>query len=128
MRRSPLAITGAVAASALLALSVAAAPAASAYPPGKTEKTKLNKTETKAGGKVKVEAKNAQPGCKVTYQVVNAKGKVKSQKTGTVGNDGTASKKLVLPDKKNKTFTIVTKISGSGCTPTSSSATITTSK
>lgn len=128
MRRTPLTIAGAVAGAALLAISVAAAPAASAYPPGKEEKTKLNKTETKPGGKVQVEAKNAQPGCTVTYQVINAQGKVKSEKSGKVGSDGTAYMKLTLPDKANKTFTIVTKISGKGCEKTSSSATITTSK
>ena len=127
MRRTTMAVAAATC-SGLLGLGLIAAPAAMAYPPGKEEKTKLSKSETKPGGRVAVEAKNAQPGCTVTYEVVNEKGKVKSKKTGTVGSDGTATTKLTLPDKANKTFTIRTKISGSGCAKTSSSATITTSK
>lgn len=122
MRRTTMAVAAATC-SGLLGLGLIAAPAAMAYPPGKEEKTVVNKTEVNPGGKVKAQARNAQPGCRVSFTVVNRKGKTISTRTGEVGNDGRASRSVRMPDKPGN-YEIVTRVYGKGCQEASSSASV----
>lgn len=123
MRRTTMAVAAA-ASSGLLGLGLFAAPAAMAYPPGKEEKTVVNKTEANPGGRVKAEARNAQPGCRVSFSVVNERGKTKATRTRTVGEDGRANATVPMPEKPG-TYEIVTRVFGKGCSEASSSATVT---
>jgi len=123
MRRSTMAIAAATC-SGLLAIGLVAAPAASAYPPGKDQKTTVNKDEVRPGGKVKSEVRNAQPGCRATFAVVNSKGKTKATRTRTVGENRQVQATLPMPNRPG-TYTIVTTVSGRGCQAGSSEATVT---
>jgi hypothetical protein len=123
MRRSTMAIAAATC-SGLLAIGLVAAPAASAYPPGKDQKTTTNKDEVRPGGKVKSEVRNAQPGCRATFAVVNAKGRTIETRTRTVGEDRRVQVTLPMPERSG-TYTIVTTVSGRGCQAGSSEASVT---
>lgn len=122
MRRTTMAVAAATC-SGLLALGLIVAPAAMAYPPGKEEKTVVNKTEVRSGGKVKAQARNAQPGCRVSFAVVNRKGKTISTRTTEVGSDGRAQRTVRMPDKPGN-YEIVTRVFGRGCEEASSSASV----
>ena len=120
MRRTPLAIVGATATAALLTVGLGLAPAAQAYPPGKDQTTTTNKDTVKPGGKAKVGVKNAQPGCRVKFSVVNKKGKEVDSRTGEVDADGRANRILSFPEKPG-TYTIVSSVYGKGCAESESS-------
>jgi hypothetical protein len=127
MRRTPITIAAA-ACSGLLAVGLVAAPSASAYPPGKDQKTKVNKEQVRPDGKLKPQVRNAQPGCRARFEVVNKGGKVvvtrKTSKDNGVGQDGRVARTLRMP-KKPGNYTIRTTIFGAGCLKASSSANVT---
>jgi hypothetical protein len=122
MRRTTMAVAAATC-SGLLGLGLIAAPAAMAYPPGKEEKTVVNKTEVRSGGKVKAQARNAQPGCRVTFSVVNRNGKTVSTRTAEVNSEGRANQTVRMPEKPGN-YEIVTRVFGRGCEEASSSASV----
>ena len=124
MRRSTMAIAAATC-SGLLAIGLVAAPAASAYPPGKQQKTEVNKSQVRQDGRFKAVVVNAQPGCRVTFTVVNANGKVVDSRTGKVGKKGRAQREFSPAPSRPGTYTVISEIRGSGCTPAESAATIT---
>jgi len=123
MRRTSFAIA-ATACSSLLALGLVAAPAASAYPPGKEQKTLVSKDIVRAESKLKPEVRNAQPGCRATFAVVNANGKVVTSRTTSkangVNSQGRAARTLRMP-KKAGAYEITVTVSGKGCTQVTSS-------
>lgn len=114
----------AVTCSGLVALGLLVAPAASAYPPGKQQKTELNKSEIREGGRFKAVVVNAQPGCRVSFTIRNANGREVAKRTGTIGNKGRAQREFSgdTPTKPG-TYTVETLVSGPGCARASSSAT-----
>lgn len=122
MRRTTMAVSAATC-SGLMGLGLITAPAAMAYPPGKEEKTVVNKTEVRPGGKVRAQARNAQPGCRVSFAVVNRNGRVVSSRTTEVGSDGRAQRTLPMPERPGA-YEIVTSVYGKGCEEASSSATV----
>ncbi len=123
MRRSTMAFAAATC-SGLLALGLVAAPAASAYPPGKDQKTTTSRDEVRSGGQVRSEVRNAEPGCRATFAVVNSNGRTKETRTVTVGEDRRAGVRLTMPNRPG-TYTIVTQVRGRGCTEATSEATVT---
>jgi len=123
MRRSTT-IVGAAALSGLLAIGLAGAPAASAYPPGKDQKTTTSRDEVRPGGQVRSEVRNAEPGCRATFAVVNSRGATKETRTVTVGDDRRAAVRLTMPYRPDD-YTIVTQVRGRDCTEATSEATVT---
>ena len=126
MRRTQLTIAGATVTAALLAAGLAVAPAAQAYPPGKEQKTELNKDEIRPGGRFKVEVRNAQPGCRVTFTIVNSRGREVASRVATVGNDRSATRQFSgdTPTRAGD-YTVVTRVSGQGCASAESSSSFT---
>lgn len=124
MRKTASAFLIASSAGALvLGLSLAAP--ASAYPPGKQQKTELNKSSIREGGRFKADVRNAQPGCRVTFTIVNARGREVTSRTGTVGPDGRAEREFSRDTPRRPgTYTVQTVVSGSGCARATSSAEI----
>jgi len=124
MRKTASAFAAAIGAGALV-LGLVAAPPASAYPPGKQQKTELNKSSIREGGRFKAEVRNAQPGCRVTFTMVNARGREVASRTGTVGPEGSAEREFSRDTPRRPgTYTVQTVVSGSGCTRATSSAEI----
>ena len=116
-------IIAAATCSGLLALGLVVAPAASAYPPGKQQKTELNKTEIREGGRFKATVKNAQPGCRVKFTITNSNGREIASRTGTVNSDRQETRQFSgdTPTRPG-TYTVTARISGNGCGSPSSSA------
>jgi len=125
MRRSA-ALVAVTTCSGLLAAGLLIAPAAQAYPPGKQQKTELNKDEIRPGGRFKVEVRNAQPGCRVTFTIVNSRGREVTQRVATVGEDRYAIRQFSgdTPTRAGD-YTVVTRVSGQGCASAESSASFT---
>lgn len=125
MRRTTMAVAAATC-SGLLGLGLIAAPAAMAYPPGKQQKTEVNKSSIREGGRFKAEVRNAQPGCRVSFTIRNANGREIARRTGTIGNGGQAQREFSgdTPTKAGE-YTVETVVAGPGCARATSSATIT---
>lgn len=125
MRRS-VALVAVTTCSGLLAAGLLIAPAAQAYPPGKEQKTELNKDEIRPGGRFKVEVRNAQPGCRVTFTIVNSRGREVASRVATVGNDRSATRQFSgdTPTRAGD-YTVVTRVSGQGCASAESSSSFT---
>lgn len=125
MHRSSTIIAAATC-SGLLALGLVVAPAASAYPPGTQQQTELNKTEIREGGRFKAVVENARPGCTATIHIINKNGRIVTSRSGTVNKNGRLTREFSgdTPTRPG-TYTVTTRISGTGCGRPSSSATLT---
>ena len=128
MRASSFATVGLAATAALLATGLAVAPMAQAYPPGKTQKTTLNKSEIRQDGRFKAFVKNAQPGCRVKFTLVDKNGNVVDSRTGTVSSSGGDERQFSPAPSKTGTYTVIATVSGSGCAASESSSSITVVK
>lgn len=115
----------AVAASGIMAMGLLTAPAASAYPPGKAQKTVLNRTDVRSEGRFKAEVRNAEPGCRVRFAIVDRNGREVDSRTGTVARDGTTEREFSPAPTREGTYTVTATVSGGGCLTERSSATLT---
>lgn len=124
MRKTASAFAAAIGAGALV-LGLVAAPPASAYPPGKQQKTELNKTSIREGGRFKAYVRNAQPGCRVKFSMLNRNGREVASRTGNVGSSGEAEREFSgdTPTRPG-TYTVQAVVSGTGCARATSTARI----